>query len=145
MLIIILSFRFDRATFWTFRHSLTHLKWIIHFQLLDPIYENSYIRTVKLPPNNNRLYVGETGVVSGFGWNSIKVHVHPLTKTVYEVGSSDNILRYAHAKILNQSSCQKTYVKSITERHICAQVETTADDINGVCSVRFFDDSNLRS
>lgn len=94
-----------------------------------------YLRKVNLPEDNRTTYDGESALVSGFGWNWIKLKVDPLTRVPSEVGDTDNLLHYARADVVNRTACQKVYTKTISDQHLCAQIARD-DQIDGVCNVK---------
>ncbi|OXU20550.1 hypothetical protein TSAR_012120 [Trichomalopsis sarcophagae] len=85
---------------------------------------DSPLRKVNLPTSDES-YVDQTAVIGGFGWNDIKVVVHPLTNRKYSFGGgpSDNKLRFAKARLLPKSECEQiTRPYKLIDSQFCAKI-----------------------
>lgn len=93
-------------------------------------------------PKSDDLYGNVEAIVSGFGYNQIKVFKNPQTGKYDEDGSSDGKLRFARANVLTNSECSQLFKSPIYGNHLCAQVTQRDPDIlEGICTVRWVDEN----
>ena len=80
-------------------------------------------------------YENKTSIISGYGWNWI--HVKNINGKIVEgTGNSDHLLKYAETTVVNTKACQKHYLGTLTEGHICAQMkQVNPKHYMGVCDV----------
>lgn len=103
-------------------------------QLQQPLGlgRNKYIGKLKLPLQAS--YASQESVITGFGWNWVRVSVDKKTGLPDEKGGTYHKLRYAKAQIITNRDCQSRYIKKIADSHICARV-IQEEGNEGVCSV----------
>lgn len=109
-----------------------------NFQLKQPLDISKHkdtIRTLNLP-EKNKTYDGQNAVVSGFGLSWIRVEIDEESMEFEEEGNSDGLLRYLNTTIVPVEQCRCVYVKSISNKHICAQaMQRESREHEGVCTV----------
>ncbi|KAJ8668625.1 hypothetical protein QAD02_010288 [Eretmocerus hayati] len=115
----------------------THLEGdIAVLKLKQPLKISSQKKLGKLElPEKGKSYANETAMITGFGWNWVKVNKDPLTGKSEESGGTNGKLRFAKTKVLSHDTCQSGFHDNVTDMHICARVlHQQASDPQGVCS-----------
>lgn len=88
-------------------------------------------------PQDNESFVGKSAIVTGFGWNWVKLQYNEITHLNDEIGISREKLRFARTQVISKNACDSLYKVPIPKELLCAQViQRKPNQPEGVCSVR---------
>ena len=86
-------------------------------------------------------YASMKAIVTGYGWNNGTVKLKRKNNELVVIGSSDWKLRFAEAKIINNTECTRLYdnIETISRENICTKMGQSRYDVgHGTCNVSLF-------